>query len=260
MPRRSLADDSPFLPDKPRLHTQMPQSPSSLGPNRVPASPQPVTQIPSSAAPPRPASGSAVQMNAVAAAGTAGFSAPFTMNAPNPHSNTEMMLKPTPASRVPAATIERREKAWDFTSIDAEDADICLTPMVPDVALESHRGVSGSHVSAIRGEGEEGLQPREARSREAPTTESQQGLSAGMNDGIHKHCGSDAQGQAATEVEAQGMEGIGIGEDGSKRNAHKKRASEEAVDVMKKLGWDADAFGAFFDDDVDGLFAPLNGN
>ncbi|CAI7809656.1 unnamed protein product [Closterium sp. NIES-54] len=78
-----------------------------------------------------------------------------------------MMPKTTPASRVPAATIERREKAWDFTSIDAEDADICLTPMVPDAALESHRGGSGTHVSAMQDEARfQGESAREVGMRE----------------------------------------------------------------------------------------------
>ncbi|CAI5969847.1 unnamed protein product [Closterium sp. NIES-65] len=210
-------------------------------------------------------SGLPAQRNSNAAAGgTAGFPTPFTPNVPNPHCNTEMMPKTTPAYRLPAATIERREKAWDFTSIDAEDADICLTPMVPDAALDSHRGVPGSRVSAIREASEEGLQPRDVRSREPPTTESQRGLSPGMNVGIHRpsdsvrmHCGPDAQGEGAADVETRGVESGG---DCLRRNVHQERGSEEAADVMKKLGWDADAFGAFFEDDVDGFFAPLNGN
>ncbi|CAI7780959.1 unnamed protein product [Closterium sp. NIES-53] len=237
MPRHRLAEDSPFSSKNPHLHTQRPQSPSSLGTNRVPASPQPVTHIPSSAPPPRPATGTSVQINSAAAAGgTVGYPAPFTSHVPNPSSNAEMMPKTTPASRVPAATIERREKAWDFTSIDAEDADICLTPMVPDAALESHRGGSGTHVSAMQDEGEERIQPASVRG-----------------------CEARFQGESAREVGMRGTEENGEGGDCLKRNGHEERGSEEAIDVLEKLGWDADGFGAFFEDDVDGLFAPLTG-
>ncbi|GJP38550.1 hypothetical protein CLOM_g22993 [Closterium sp. NIES-68] len=249
-------------PDDPRPHAHIPHSPSSFGPTRVPASPQPARQVTPSAAPARPAAASAAHVNAASTADGMASPPPVAADATYSRSKFEGFLKPAVPSRVPAATIERREKAWDFTSIDAEDAEICLTPMVADAGLESHRGTAPYHVSAAL-EGGDG-RPCDDQFRQLPVPERQRFLSAGKNAGIHgssapvgSATGADVRGEPERDVDIRDMEGIGCGVDRSKRN--EGSVLEEPVDVLKKVGWDDDAFGAFFDDDdVDGMFAALD--